>query len=31
MKITIDDFFSKRFEEESNKILLEMPHFFQKK
>lgn len=31
MKITIDDFFSKRFEEESNKILLEMPHFFSKK
>lgn len=31
MKITIDRFFSRRFEEESDKILLDFPQFFSKK
>ena len=31
MKITIDSFFSRCFEEESDKILLDFPQFFSKK
>ena len=31
MKITIEDFFTKRFEEESDKILLDFPQLFSKK
>lgn len=31
MKYTLDDFFSRRFEEESDKILLDTPHFFSRK
>ena len=31
MKFTIDDIFRRRFEEESDKILLDLPHFFSKK